>query len=243
MADMYELANLEEVIKAAISGDLEARASLVEHPAVQELLARVSKAASAEFNVDRDEIKEHLLVKLFNRVEELRKPENLRAWCHFVARRYCLNVNRHLIVVKRYEELVKANQSRFGRWQGAPLALAHDPSTPEEELIKKEEEEILRERALILKKRIQKATRDATRSFPESLVNAWAAGKSVKEISDETGIPMATVYRQLKGAQKRIVTEAISEIETIRDRMQASHSMIEYEKWITRMILEGLKAK
>ena len=44
-----------------------------------------------------------------------------------------------------------------------------------------------------------------TESFPPWLVDAWAMGKSPKEIAEETGKPLKTVYRILKQMQKAII--------------------------------------
>jgi RNA polymerase sigma factor (sigma-70 family) len=244
MANLRDL-TLAQLTKRSMEGDIEARTLLIEHPATMRLLDRVSEWAYRRYKQDPDEIKDFILVKLFNSINTLKDPSRLKEWCYGLARNHCLNQIRHLNVEEKYQELKLAEeQGRFGKWHGKPLIPPHLASSPEEELLIKEqgqqEELVIEELRLHVREMLVRLEQ----VFPDSsLMEAWTEGKTLKQISVEKGLPIATVARQLKKMQKAIVTEFLSEIETIRGQMQSSQAVIEDEKMITRYILEGLRAK
>lgn len=217
-----------------MDGDIEARTLLIEHPATMQLLDRVAHWAYRRYKQDPDEIKDFILVKLFNSINTLKDPSQLTKWCYMMAKNYSLNQIRHLNVEEKYRELKLAEeQGRFGKWHGKPLIPPHLASLPEEELLIKEQELYLKE---VLKRLKQ--------SFPDSsLMEAWAEGKTLRQISEEMGVPISTVARRLKNMQKALITDFLSEIKTIRGQTQSSQSVIEDEKMITRNILESLRDK
>lgn len=225
---------LEQLTERAMKGDLEARSLLIEHSQVTQLLNKVSGWAYRRYKQDPDEIKDFLLVKLFNSINTLKDPSQLRKWCYEMARNYCLNRLRRLNVEEKYQELkLYQHQGLFGKWQGRPLIPPQFESSPEKEILIEE-----------LRLHMRAVWGRLKQSFPDSsLIEAWAEGKTVKQIGEETGESMATVYRRLNKMKKAIVTEFLSEIEKIRGQMQSSQSVIEDEKMITRYILEGLRDK
>lgn len=212
--------------------------SLIEHPKTQRLLDRISGWASVRYKQDKEEIREALVAKLFNRVGTLKDPAHLKQWLYEVARRHSLNQLRHAEVEKRYQEAMLAeHRKQFGTWHGEPLAHPNATSLPEDDPYSENQQVAVREM-------IQRAALRAIRSSPKTVAEAWeawAAGKTVQEISKETGQSVATVYRLLKMMEKAIVTESLSEIEAIRGQMESAQSDIESEKVITRGILEVLR--
>jgi RNA polymerase sigma factor (sigma-70 family) len=236
---------LEQLIKRAMEGDIEARTLLIEHPSTMHLIDQVSNWAYSKYKQDPDEIKDFLLVKLFNSINTLKDPSQLKKWCTMMASNYCLSQIRHSNVEEKYQELKLAEQQgRFGKWHGKPLIPPHRASSPEEELLLKErgqQKDLLIEE---LRLHVREMLERLEQSFSDSsLLEAWAEGKTLRQISEKTGIPMPTIARRLKKMQKVIVAGFLSEIETIRGQMQSSQSVIEDEKLITRYILEGLRAK
>jgi RNA polymerase sigma factor (sigma-70 family) len=224
----------EQLTKRAIEGDIEARTLLIESHMIMQLLDSVSYWASKKYKQDPDEIKDFILVKLFNSIKTLQDPSQLEAWCYGVARNYCLNQIRHLNVEEKYQELKLAEeQGRFGKWHGKPLIPPHLVSSPEEDSLIEEQ-----------RLHVSEVLRRLKQSFPDSpFMKAWVEGKTLRQISEETGVSIVTVARQLKKMQKAIVTEFLSEIETIRGQIQSSQAVIENEKMITRYILEELRDK
>jgi RNA polymerase sigma factor (sigma-70 family) len=227
---------LEQLTEKAISGDIGARARLTEHPAMWLLLDEVSAWAARTYKLERDEIRENVLVAIFNRLETLTRPSDLEGWCYGVAKNYCLNQLRHLRIEKRYQELELANQqSRRGRRHGVPVEPSYLVPSPEEELLAKEQRRLLREA-------LQRAIQSLPDS-PDSLVKAWMEGKTAKQISEETGLPLSTVYRRVTKMQKAFLKELLSEIEAVRGQTQSLQTTIENEKLIARYMLEELRAK
>jgi len=228
---------LEQLTKSAMGGDIGALYSLIEHPKTQRLLDQVSDWAFAHYKQDKDEIKEVLIGKLFNRIDTLSDPSRLKGWLYQVAKHHSLNQLRHLRIEEQYKEMVSAEQrNRFGTWHGESLVPPRAVSLPGDEHFGEEQQIAVRDM-------IQRATQRATESFPKPVVEAWRDGKSAREISEATGLPVAAVYRLLKKIQKAIVTESLSELEAIVGQMESVQSNIENEKAITRGILEVLRSK
>jgi RNA polymerase sigma factor (sigma-70 family) len=244
---MQNLKNLtlEQLTIRAIEGDIEARALLIEHPAILQLLDRVSSWAYQNYKQYPDEIKDFIRVKLFNSISTLKDPSHLNKWCYMLVRNYCLNQIRHLNVEESYQKLIIAkHEGQFGKLHGKSLPPPHPASSPEEQMLIKEQ--IQQEELLIeeLRLNVREVLERLLQSSPDSsLIKAWAEGKTPKQISEETGISIKTVFRQLKKMQKAIVTELYSQIETIRGQMQLSRVVIEDEKMIAHYILEGLRDK
>jgi DNA-directed RNA polymerase specialized sigma24 family protein len=194
---------LESLTEKAISGDDEALTLLVEHPQLKKVLNDVSKWAEKKFKQDRDEIRDFLTTALYYKIETVSNPRRLDLWLSKVAKSYSLNEIRrkrkehYYIVEIEHDRYDSKKRNDYIMVQSTPVP------TPEQELLDKERASLM-----------ENAVRKATKSFPPKMVDAWASGRSVKEIIEETGMPASTVYRTLKKMQKAI----ISEIETMRNQ-------------------------
>jgi RNA polymerase sigma factor (sigma-70 family) len=220
-----------------MEGDMGALYSLIEHPTTQRLLDHISGWASKRYKQDKDDVREALVAKLFNRVGTLKNPAYLKRWLYEAAKRHSLNQLRHSEVEKRYQEAVLAEHSKqFGTWHGEPLAHPSAAHLPEDDPYGEGQQVAVRDM-------IRRAALRAIRSFPEPVAEAWAAGTTAREISEETGLSVVTVYRLLSKMERAVVAESLSEIESIMGQMESAQSDIENEKVITRGILEVLRSK
>ena len=216
---------LEHLITDAMSGDRKAFTSLVLHPKMSRLIDDVSAWAAWKYQQDRDDVRQVIVIALYNRITTLRDASHLEDWCYAITRGYSLNEIRHRKKEISYLEDSKSRSQQAKKREGKPFVEYETASTPEEDFL------------------MEKGMRRATRSFPKEIVGAWVIGKSPKQIAQETGRPISTIYRILKNIRRAIIDETLSEIGTMRSQMQATQSKIESEKELTRSILAGLRTE
>ncbi len=178
---------LEGILLKVATGDSAALTSLLEDATAAELIEEVSKRAASKYKHDRADIRQALALQILTSINTLADANKLYGWLYVTAKNYCLNA------IKHQNEETRALENN-------PL-LPSQSLTPEQQLIDKEKEENQEARLQRL--------RMVTRSFPPEIVSRWARGESPRKIAQETGKPLATVYRLLT-AMRRTVTHELT---------------------------------
>lgn len=189
---------LEDILDRAIR-DREAFPWMINHPKVKPILDRVSASAAWEFNQDKDDVRAELVCKLFQNLEKIRNPRCLDFWCRPVARNYCRDQRKHTVGDLSYSDEISLGGCEGKRRGGRPLVQTGLAVTAEERFL------------------LNDALYGAIGAFPQPLVKAWASGKTLKEISLELHMPLATVHRKLTKIQKAII-EALKELGYVPDQ-------------------------
>lgn len=180
---------------------------LLLHSWVQAVLKRVSTALANQFGTSQDHIKDWLEDKLRDEVHTVSNPKALAGWLYKVGENYCKNFYKHSKVVKRHEEFV-SHTVIAGKRNSIPIAISGS-STPEEELIEKEEAPLWETRKLDTRARVR-------RVLTEEIIIAsrWGKGQKPRDIAVEINKSAATVYRKLAMMQKAVIEEiGLSETE------------------------------
>lgn len=179
---------------------------LLLHTWTQAVLKRVSTALANQFGTDQESIKDWLEDKLRDEVHTVINPKALAGWLYKVGENYCKNCHKHSKVVKRHEEFV-GHTVIAGKRNSIPIAISGS-STPEEELIEKEQAPIWKQRILDTRTRVR-------RVLTEDIIIAsrWGKGQRPPDIAVEINKSAATVYRKLAIMQKAVIEE-IGLIET-----------------------------
>jgi len=151
-----------------------------------------------KFHQDREDLEQELWLKLCKSAQSLPDIESPGAFCFTTARNICLNQERRAQLEVKYLEELKTRDKHSTRKSagGGTMVLYRATATsPEEELLKSE----LRERVLKILKSLP----------PDKAKLFWLflSGKSPKEISELTGIPLKTVYGILKRVEKELIKE------------------------------------
>lgn len=221
---------LEQLVEKAVSGDEVALNALIAHPEMNQILEELSAWAERMYEQDREDIKQNLLIISYKNIHSLRDTSNFKSWLFKIARNYCLNTIRRDKREKLFSDEVSDQNRADKKLDGEPLAQFKSELTPEQELLIKEKETLF-----------EKQVRKATEPFSPEIVERWANGQSPKQIAEETGRPLKSVYRVLKNMQDAIIRESLSEIDAMRSRMQDSQSEIERQKELTREALEKIR--
>lgn len=215
------------LIREAIAGNEEALTVLAELPWTLDLIKRVSTSVAARFHEDRDEIASELWLILRTKISSLEQPQRLGSWLYVSAKNQCSNRKRHLRVERVHCGAIVLFNSQeddsaldgtdaptdsgvVEETEGRPLVIfaqevlrSNTSQSPEDESLEKEQEtvedELLREHL--------KRLRAVTSAFPSKIVSRWAIGMRAKQIHDETGIALSTVYRTLKKMELAIYAE------------------------------------
>jgi DNA-directed RNA polymerase specialized sigma24 family protein len=192
----YSDSLLGYLIEKAARGDREAATALISHPEILQLLDKVSSWAAWKYNQDKDDIRQDVSIALWKSIGSLRNPKHLKSWCYTVAKRYCYHKVRHSKVEMAYIQRQSVGDRRHG---GDAFVQATDVLTPDVEFLVGEE------------------LRRATSQFPQEIVDGLIQGRSAKQISQETGRPVASVYRLLKNITTSILEGTLSDIKTITE--------------------------
>lgn len=194
---------LNPLIQEAVRGNEEALDSLIMHPEMSRILDDVSAWAEWMFRQPKDIVKQELLLKLWAKLDTIRDHNRLAPWLYTIAKHYCLNEIQHeRLETARHDKIM--DQSREAtRLGGKPLVQSTPELTPEQVLLQIEQEE---EEDRVRRERLERL-RKAITPFPKWLVEGWSLGKTPKEMAQETGVPLSTIYRNLKNMQKAIIKE------------------------------------
>lgn len=179
-------------------------------PASIEMIDRISSALASQFNLNQEDLAELLNEKLCSEIHTVSNPEALAGWLFRVGENYCKNVYKHSRVVKRHEEYVE-HLNIAGRRNSIPVAISSS-STPEDDLIEKEEEPIWNERMSEIREKVRRIVlEDAI------IASRWGKGEKPETIAKEIQKSPATVYRKLAMMQKAVIEE-IGLIETVENK-------------------------
>ena len=182
-------------------------------------LYEISAIAAYKYGLDAAEIRDAVFDKLSDKIQTIKNPkkspltECLLAWCRKTAKRICLNKIRHNGVKKNYRDRRVADENCNGTQVSTEGNHTHLPSpdanSPEKILLEKEAAALREKVRADVYLEVEKALAN---SSPTDLriVICWALGKmTLKQISEVTGIPIATVQRHLVAWQKRVIRKTI----------------------------------
>jgi DNA-directed RNA polymerase specialized sigma24 family protein len=191
--------DFDDILKKAMSGNKEALDLFICHIKMVDLLNEVSVHAARTYKQDRDDIRDKLLMTVYQSITALSEPNHLRAWCYQIAKGYCLDEIRHnTVVMSSMDEIRRSTFDDSKRLGGKPLIQSTNALTPEQEFL--------------LNERLSRVYRQ----YPDAIVIGWALGHSPAEIAQESGIPLKTVYRLLRKMQGSLLEESLSEIQSIK---------------------------
>ena len=215
------------LIREAIAGNEEALAVLAELPWTLDLIKRISTSVAARFHEERDEVASELWLVLRTKIRQLKKPQRLGSFLYAAAKNQCSNRKRHqkveavhcggIVLFNPQDDGPAADGAEVStdseivqEIEGGPhLIYAHEvlrsntSKSPEEVSLEKEQEQAEYE---LLQQRL-KRLRAITSAFPPDIVSRWIIGMKAKQIHEETGIALATVYRILKKMEVAIYAE------------------------------------
>lgn len=175
-----------------------------------EMIGRISSALASQFNLNHEDLAEVLNEKLCSEIHTVSNPEALAGWLFRVGENYCKNLYKHSRVVKRHEEYVE-HLNIAGRRNSIPVAISSS-STPEDELIEKEEQPIWDERMSEIRRKVRRIVlEDAI------IASLWGKGEKPEMIAKEIQKSPATVYRKLALLQKAVIEE-VGLIETVENK-------------------------
>jgi len=179
---------------------------LLLHAWTQAEVKRSSRALTHKFGISQEDIKTCIEDKLRDQIYTVSNPKALAGWIYKVGENYCLNFLKHSRVVKRHEEFV-GHTAIVGKRNSIPIAISGS-STPEEDLIEKEEAPVWEQRILDTRARVRRIlTEDVI------IASRWGKGQKPQDIAVEINESPATVYRKLAMMQKAVIEE-IGLIET-----------------------------
>jgi len=206
---------LNQLISAAIAGSEEALQQLRFHPWFTAMLTEISRLMSFRYRVDAEEIRDHVFDKVSANIETIKNPNNsplttcLRAWCRQTAKRFCLNEIRHDGVEQRhFDRSVDRENSNGTRKSAGGGSLPLQPAggnSPEDVHFA---EELRYQLGPGLSLEVRRALTSCSPAV-RRIVLLWAHGMTLKRISEETGIPVATVQRYLSHWQKRVFKRTV----------------------------------
>jgi hypothetical protein len=188
----------------------EAVNTLLLTPSSIDMIARISSALANQFSLNQEDLTETLTDKLCSEIHTVSNPEALAGWLFRVGENYCKNVYKHSRVVKRHEQYVEHLNS--GGKRNSILVTISASSTPEEDLIEKEEKPIWDERMSQIRAKVRRIIMEDV-----IIASRWGAGEKPEVIAKEIQKSVATVYRKLGIMQKTVIDE-IGLIETEMDK-------------------------
>lgn len=194
-----------EAIEASKSA-FDAANGLLLNAWTQAVIKRVTTALANQFQTSPEHIKDCLEDKLRDEIHTVSNPKALAGWLYKIGENHCRNLHKHSKVVKRHEEFV-GHTAIVGKRNSIPIAISGS-STPEEDLIEKEEAPIWEQRILDTRARVRRIlTEDVV------IASRWGRGQKPQDIAIEINKSAATVYRKLAMMQKAVIEE-IGLIET-----------------------------
>jgi len=179
-------------------------------PSSIDMIARISNALANQFSLNQDDLAEILTDKLCSEIHTVSNPEALAGWLFRIGENYCKNLYKHSRVVKRHEKYIEHLNSA-GKRNSIPVTISAS-STPEDDLIAKEEKPIWDERMSQMRAKVRRIIMEDV-----TIASRWGKGERPEVIAEEIQKSVATVYRKL-GLMQKAVIEEIGLIETEIDK-------------------------
>lgn len=211
--------DLDQLIAASISRTNESLDLLIVCPWFTTHLNEIAASMAYQYRLDAIEIRDAVFDKLLDKIQTIKNPRNspltecLLAWCRKTARRVCLNRIRHNRVKKNYLECLAASEKIRGTrvsTEGVSRPLKPPDANSPEEIVLEKELAMLREK---LRTDVYlEVKRELDNSSPTDIrvVKCWGSRMmNLKQISEETGIPISTVQRHLIAWQKRVLEKTV----------------------------------
>lgn len=151
---------------------------------------------------DKNDLRQDLAMKVIKEGSALSEVKCLRSWLNTTAVNICLNVYRHMRVVKQHHEKC-LGESVLGKMRGGAVVLQR-PSvkSPEQLMQEREQEEQLEDR---LHGFLESLPRDV-----QVVAWMWNEGSSPAEIAEVIGKSAKTVYRYHNIFQKELVKRCLA---------------------------------
>jgi DNA-directed RNA polymerase specialized sigma24 family protein len=202
----------EKLIPAAIGGKKKALNSLMGSFWLLTVLLQICERAGRRFHLDEHELRVFVEEKLRTKIRTIKTPtdktwcDQLKAWCTLVVRRRGIALARSR---KRREDHWKrvSRENVISKISGEEIT-ASRVETPLEDLMNKEQERLQQRR----KEEVRSTAAKVVNSFPDKsnekkIGKLWLKGKSTRQISRATSVPVSSVYRILGEIGKAIVAE------------------------------------
>lgn len=205
---------LDEVIRKSVEGDENALSILLYCEWLWNVLTRISNNAARQFRVDADDLLDYVFDQLRRKIQSIKNPNGskwrdcLAGFCRTTAHYRCINLMRPRRQDEAYRDSVVGERTgwrRHGQRIDEPCSTEKSP----EEEVEQHEQDSIREGAT---PRISETVWRVFNSLkPEdaTLILLWVDGKTLKQISDETRIPLSSVARRLAELQKVFFKEII----------------------------------
>ena len=183
---IYMAEKVEEIDK----GDLAAQMADPESDLGRHL-EKLSAWMAWQCGQDQNDLKQTLCLKVWSKKDSI---HSFIGWLNTTASNGRKNIYRHKDVENAYLEKSSVQPPGDTKRNGRLWVQSTSVLTPEQELLDKERQ---RQLADIVRRVLGK--------FPPDIVEKWAMEKTPKEIAEETGKPISTVYRVLGNMEKAIV--------------------------------------
>ena len=192
MEDNFGGTTVKDLILKAMGGDKQALTELIEHPGIDKFLNAASLYAERKYGPDRKDLKQFLRMSIYTKLHTLREPDAFKAWCSTVLKNYCLSIVKRKKREDAYLDKTRYSSQNSKRKTPGGTSVVHYSTVigPDQELLIKE---------VVLR---------ATKSFPPKIREGWALEKTPREIAEDTGIPVKTIYRTLKMIQQALIEES-----------------------------------
>ena len=206
----------EKLIPAAIGGKKKALNSLMGSVWLLTVLLQICERAGRRFHLDEHELRVFVEDKLRTKIRTIKTPTNktwsdqLKAWCTTVVRNRGIALIRARQRREAYRKRV-LRENVISKINGEEIMVSH-VETPLEDLMNKEQQ--------CERQRLDQRRKEEVRSTAAKVVNSlpaksdekkigklWLKGKSTRQISRATSVPVSNVYRILAEIGKAIVAE------------------------------------
>lgn len=212
-----ELEKLMSEITKGNQENQEARDSLMLNEWMLKLLNEIGNWAKDKKHVEADEhgtdIQEIISARVRDKLHTVSNPKNvpwskcLRGWCYRVGARRCEDVRKKRTrLMENYRRALEHKNT--DRIQNRVRRM--EPSSPmpsqDEELERKEQAPLSEKLESTIHQRTFNAFDSATPE-EQQILSLWSKGKTLKQISKETRIPLSSVHRKLDILQRAIAAE------------------------------------
>jgi DNA-directed RNA polymerase specialized sigma24 family protein len=208
---------LDTLMPEVIKGDQEALDALMRSEWMLKLLSRIADWAEGKKKVEADErgtsIQEIVAARIREKLHTVKNPNNapwdktLTRWSYRVAARRCEDVRKKRTRLVEEHRRAVEHESTQRKEHGVRIYEPSSPTPSPEEELERKEQAPLREKLGSTIHRTTLKARDAATREEKLILTHWLEHKTLQQIHELTGIPLATVHRKLKRIQKTIIAE------------------------------------